>query len=142
MSWGYLGEFWNAITDNTVVALKYTVSWFENVGNAVAGALGNLFDFINHSVSDVFVFLGWFFENLSFIFAQLLAPVRYIFEFSRSFFGEAFSSPATTTEIWNFNTSTVAIFEAIPFWSEISVVLGIAILILFGIAILKLFLKS
>lgn len=142
MNWGYLGEFWDSVASSTINAWEYTADWFQNIGNAVAGALGNLFEFINHSLSDAFVFLGWLFENLSFIFAQLLAPVKYIFEFSQSFVSQAFLPPATTTEIWNFNTSTIAVFEAIPFWSEFSVVLGIAILVIFGIAILKLFLKS
>lgn len=142
MNWGYLGEFWDKVASSTIDAWQYTAEWFQNIGNAVAGAVGNLFEFINHSVSDVFIFLGWLFQNLGFIFAQLLAPVKYIFQFSKSFFSQSFSAPATTTEIWNFNTSTISVFEAIPFWSEFSVVLGIAILIIFGIAILKLFLKS
>lgn len=142
MTWGYLGEFWNSIASTTLNAWEYTEAWFQNVGNAVAGALGNLFEFINHSISDVFVFLGWFFENLGFIFGQLLAPIKYIFQYSRSFFDQAFVSPATTTEIWTFTTTTIEVFETIPFWTEFSIVLGIAILIIFGIAILKLFLRS
>jgi len=139
MTWGYLGEFWDSVNSTTLNAWEYTEGWFQNIGNAVAGALGNLFNFINHNVSDLFVFLGWFFSNLSFIFGQLISPIKYLFTFSKFFFGVALDEPSTTTEIWSFSTTTISVFDAIPYWSEISIVLAIAILLIFGIAILKLF---
>lgn len=141
MSWGYLSEFWNAVSSTTLNAWEYTSAWFQNVGNAVAGAIGNLFEFINHSISDVFVFLGWFFKSLGFIFNQLFTPIRYVFQFVKSFYSQAFATP-TDPEIYSFSTSTMEVLEAVPYWSEAITMLGIAILLLCGIAIFKLFLRS
>jgi len=139
MFWGYLSEFWDSVSSTTLNAWEYTESWFYNIGNAVAGAVGALFEFVNHNLSDFFVFLGWFFSNLGYILNQLIAPIKYILTFSKFFFVGALDDPATTTEIWNFSTSTISVFEAIPYWSELSIVLALSILLIFGIAILKLF---
>lgn len=140
MSWGYLDEFWNAVSSTTLNAWEYTADWFQNVGNAVAGAIGNLFEFVNHYISDIFVFLGWLSHNLGFIFAQIFAPIRYIFQFFSSFIEYAFITPEEPTEIWSFSTSTVQVFESIPYWTEFATVLGVGILVLGGVAIIKLFL--
>lgn len=142
MVWGYLSEFWNSVSSTTLNAWEYTESWFQNIGNAVAGALGGLFEFLNHSLSDVFVFLGWLFENLSYIFHQLLYPVKYVFQYTSSFTSVAFGEPATTTNIWSFSTSTTGVLDSIPYWSELTTVIGIALIFIGAIAILKLFLKS
>jgi len=64
MGWGFLGEFWNAITEKTLDAWVYTVDWFQQIGLATAGALGNLLDYLIHSLSDFFVFLGWLFSAI------------------------------------------------------------------------------
>ncbi|GAI38972.1 unnamed protein product, partial [marine sediment metagenome] len=62
MDWGFLGEFWDAITGATINAWEYTADWFKQIGLAVAGAIGGLFDYLIHYFSDLFVFLGWLFS--------------------------------------------------------------------------------
>lgn len=141
MPWGYLSEFWDAVTQVTITAGNYTVAWFESVGNAVAGAIGNLFEFINHSLSDIFIFGGWFFSVLSGLFTRLWLPVNYIFSFFSAFIDKAFETPETQN-IWSFGTSTLAVFSAIPYWSSITLVLGVSVLLIVSVATLKLFLSS
>jgi len=137
MDWGYLGEFWNAITG----VGDYTIAWFQSVGNAVAGAVGNLFEFVNHSLSDVFVFGGWFFSVLGNLIGKLWLPINYIFNFFKSFAEKAFSTPVNP-DIWNFNDEIKSVFENIPYWNTITLVLGVCILIIFSVAILRQFLKT
>jgi len=137
MIWGYLEEFWGAIT----TLPSYTIVYFQNIGNAVAGALGNLFEFLNHSLSDVFIFGGWFFSTLGNLFSKLWLPVNYIFSFFSAFVGKAFATPEPKN-IWSFNDEIIAVFDTIPYWSEMGFVLGLGILIIIGIAILKNFLRT
>ena len=79
--WGYLEQFWNAITQ----VGDYTIEWFRNIGNAVAGAIGGMFDWLIHYVSDVFIFLGWLFSILKELIMTFLSPVAYTFNFLKSF---------------------------------------------------------
>lgn len=137
MIWGYLGEFWNAITD----VGTFTVEWFQNVGNAVAGAIGNLFEFVNHSLSDVFVYGGWFFSTLGTLLSKFWTPVDYIFSFFSGFVEKAFLTPEPQN-IWGFSDEVMAIFEKIPHWTTLTSVLGVGILIIVGVAILKQFLRT
>lgn len=133
MTWGYLGEFWNSITQ----VGDYTITFFQNIGNAVAGAIGNLFSFINHSLSDLFVFGGWFAENLGSIWDKIVLPFQYLLQFLKSFVTKAVATPTTNEDIWSFTTQIKEVFSAIPFWSVLISVLFIAILIIVIISILK-----
>lgn len=132
MLWGYLTEFWGKITQ----VGDYTIEFFQNIGNAVAGAVGNLFEFIIHHVTDVFVFGSWFFANLTMIFGKLFVPVKFIFQFFKSFVSTAFSSPVDVS-IWNFSDEIKNIFYAIPYWDSLVLVLGVAITLLAGYGIFK-----
>lgn len=134
MIWGYLNEFWNAITS----VGDYTIEFFQNIGNAVAGALGNLFEFVNHNITDVFVFAGWLFSNFKIFFGNVLLPIRYVYSFLKEFIDTALISPTTSAKsIWNFPDNIMSVFNAIPYWTTISAVLGIAVIILVGFSILK-----
>lgn len=144
MTWGYLSEFWDNVSSTTLNAWEYTESWFQNIGDAVAGAVGGLFEFINHAISDVFVFGGWFFQNLSDVISGFFAPIRYLFIFVKSFWGKM-TSPAVAPEIyedWVFDTSTLSVFQAIPYWTTLTGALIVGVLVLVGIYTLKYFLKS
>jgi len=136
MIWGYLTEFWNAI----IGVAEYPIEFFKSIGNAVAGAIGNLFEFFIHNTTDIFVFAGWFFSNFKNFFGNILLPVRYVYTFLKEFIATAFISPTTSAkEVWNFGGDVMAIFNAIPYWSMLSAVLGICIIILIGFVIVKRF---
>jgi len=133
MIWGYLTEFWNAITG----VAEYPIEFFKNIGNAVAGALGNLFAFIIHSITDIFVFGGWFTSSLGTFFANILAPVKFVFGFLKSFIDSAFATPVSGDPIWEFTDELMSVFHAIPYWTTISSVLGVCVLFVIGMAIVK-----
>lgn len=136
MIWGYLQQFWEAI----VGVGEYTIEFFESIGNAVAGAVGGLFDFVNHSISDVFIFGGWLFSNLRIIFENLFLPIRFTYNFLKSFVAMAFSSPTGSSNvIWSFGDEIIAVFESIPHWATFSAVIGVVLLLLTGMAIIRQF---
>ena len=132
MLWGYLSEFWNAVQG----VGDYTIEFFQSIGNAVAGAVGSLFDGLIHSVTDVFVFFGWFFSNLAVIFERLFLPVRFVFQFLKSFVTTAFSSPVEISA-WTFSAEIKNIFHAIPLWDTLILVLGVGVTLLAGYGIFK-----
>ena len=92
--------------------------------------------------ADFITFLGWFFENLGNLIGYVLAPVKYIFTYVKSFFATALGPPIPADEIWVFNAEIVAVFNAIPYWSEIVVVLGVALMIIFSFYIIRQFLRT
>ncbi|GAH97502.1 unnamed protein product, partial [marine sediment metagenome] len=91
---------------------------------------------------DFITYLGWFFENLGNLIGYILAPVKYIFTFIKSFFTTAVGPPVPAEEIWGFPSEIVGVFGAIPYWSEIVAVLGVAIMIIFSFYIIKQFLRT
>lgn len=135
--WGYLNEFWSSI----VQVGDYTIDFFQSIGNAVAGAVGNLFEFLNHSISDLFVFASWLFYNLSFVFSQMISPVKYIFQYIKSFSNSAFANPEIP-DIYSFGTSTKEIINSIPYWNVICLAITFSFLVIAGISIFKLFTKA
>lgn len=138
MVWDYLTTFWERI----VAVGDYSVQWFQNIGNAVAGALGLFFDFIFHNLNDVFVILGWVANYLKIIFTSLLAPLNYFFVFLKSFFSNALSTPATNELAFSLPSNIAEFFSSIPNWSILSSILGYILIFVIGIASLKLLLHS
>ncbi|GAH91230.1 unnamed protein product [marine sediment metagenome] len=94
------------------------------------------------TASDIIIFFGWFFENASTILVQIFSPIRYIFTFTKNFFVSAFAPPESYEEIWTFPNSILGIFDSIPYWDTLIVVLGVGLMLIFGIVILKVFLRT
>ena len=92
--------------------------------------------------SDFIIFLGWFFENLGELLGSIFTPVKYIFTFVKAFFENAFSPIIPAGEIWTMPANVLAIFDAIPYWNEIMLVLSVGLMLIFGFFIIKQFLKT
>lgn len=113
--WGYLNEFWNAI----IQVGDYTIEWFEQIGNAVAGAIGGLFEDLIHHIYDVFYIANWFVDNLSDMFSIAFKPLAWIFNFVRGFFVSATSTLAEleleVPEILVWTSNVQNVFENFPY---------------------------
>lgn len=142
MVWDYLAQFWDAITAQTVGGVEYTIAWFQQIGNAVAGALGLFFDFIFHGLNDIFVFISWFGYALKTIFVALLSPINYFANILRFFFSTAFSTPSAPEATYTFSDQVLAVFNSIPNWEIFASVLGAIIMLICGVGCLKLLLKT
>jgi len=139
--WDYLSQFWDAITGVIVDAGSYSVEWFQSVGNAVAGAIGGMFSWLVHYFNDFFIFTGWIFSILKELILVFTLPIFFIFNFLKAFTISAFSSPITAGASYSFDPETMAVFENIPYWTTIVSVLSFTVLIVIGVAILKIILQ-
>ena len=123
--WGYLAEFWDNVSGSTIDAWEFTETWFQNVGNAVAGAVGNLFYFALRSINDFVVLIGWFFELIKTFFQFISTPFIWVIHIISAFFSNVGLPPTDFSYTWN--TDVLSVFQAIPYWSYISLVIGIVI---------------
>lgn len=132
MVWGYLSEFWNAITQ----VGDYTVAFFESIGNAVAGAIGGLFSNLIHHIYDVFYFATWFFESLIDLITTIFTPLTWIFNFLKGFKIGVTSTPITETIDWVVSQDILDVFsDVMPYWNYFlwSIGAGFGILVIFFI---------
>ena len=140
MDWGFLGEFWNSITSQTLSAWEYTADWFRQIGLAVAGAIGSLFDFLIHYISDFFIFIGWLFSAIKEVFLAILLPIGYITAFLKGLITSMIKTPITP-DFSVITPETMDIFESLPYWAVLSQVLGYCIIFIVGIGVIYLVLK-
>lgn len=138
MIWQYLSQFWDSI----VAVSEYPVEFFQNIGNAVAGALGDFLDIIFHNLNDIFVIINWLGVNFKNIFVSLSSPLTYFFNILRFFFSTAFSTPPNPEITFTFSQRVLDVFEAIPHWQVLSSVLGAGVILIIGVSGLKLLLRS
>lgn len=136
--WGYLGEFWDLISESVVEAGVYTIGWFESVGNAVAGAIGGMFEWLIHYTNDGFLFLGWISAVIKELITAFLLPLSYFISFLKTFILQVFANPIPPDITFSLNYQIMAVFNAIPYWSTLTTILGVAISVVFAISILKL----
>jgi hypothetical protein len=138
MSWGFFSDFWNLI----VGVAEYPVEFFQNIGYAVAGALGSFFDTIFHNFNDIFVFFVWIGVALKTIFLAIVSPLLYFFNVLRWFFTSAFGALPEAELTYAFPPEVLEVFSAIPHWDLLSLIMGAIILLLAGVATLKLLLRT
>ena len=137
MVWGYLSEFWDAITQEVVESGTYTIDWFKSVGNAVAGAIGALFEDLIHHIYDFFYIGQYLVDNLGNLFAVIFTPLTWIFNFVKGFFNSAFAAPIEPTITWTFSDNVLTVFNAIPYWNIFTFAIGAGISIIFLVFIFK-----
>lgn len=138
MNWGFLSEFWDLLTSVGGYAKEY----FQNIGIAVAGAIGSFFDAIFHNLNDIFVFFAWLGVALKTIFLSIASPLLYFFNVLRWFFSTAFQNLPEPELIPVFAEEVLEVFNTIPHWELIGTILGSIVLLFVGIATLKLLLKT
>jgi len=131
--WGFLSEFWNAITS----VGDYTIEFFENIGKAVAGAIGSMFEFLIHTASDFVIFVSWTFDNLWNLTGYILQPIKFIFHFLKKFFISVFTPENTPEQIWAFSDEVIDVFNSIPYWKYFSVGIGAVILLFIAFKVIK-----
>jgi len=142
MVWTYLSQFWDSVANATVTSGEYTVAWFQSLGNAVAGAIGSVFDSIFHVAIDAFIIIGYIINILFIFFKGLIRPIDYFFNYLLSGMSALFAPLSyTPAESWSIPTNIIEIFNAIPFWSTFTYSLTAVILFLVGYKIFRLITK-
>ena len=135
--WGYLVEFWDAI----IQVGDYTIEWFEQIGNAVAGAIGGLFEDLIHHIYDIFYIAEWFLDNLSQMLATAFTPLSWIFNFVRGFFVSATLTieelGIELPELSVFTGDVQEVFENFPYMNLLLTGVGGALGIFIVVAIIR-----
>lgn len=110
----YLSQFWEAITSAT----EGTIEWFESVGNAVAGALGNLLFYPLQAIFDILLAVAYLFTLLWNFLIFLFKPILFLSVFLVNAFLGIFQ-PVEPEDIFDGVdfSAAIAFFEALPFWS-------------------------
>lgn len=137
MNWGYLGEYWNSIQE----VGSTTVAWFQSLGNAVAGAIGNLFEFALRFVNDLRVLIEWILSIMLALIKFFLLPIIYAFNFLKSFTLAVFQPAVVPAGFENIGTSTWSIIVSMPYYSEIAGAIGIAFLAVIAVGTIKILMK-
>lgn len=131
--WGYITEFWNSITTAIVGGATYGIDWFQSVGNAVAGAVGGLLGYLIHWFSDLFIFLGWFSQNMGVVFKFLFTPFQFVYAFLSEFTAKLFETsidPGIDITITDY-------LEIIPYSAQIIGILSIGLMTLVFFFLIK-----
>jgi len=132
MIYNWLSQFWESLTS----VGDYTIEFFQNIGNAVAGAMGGVLEAMFHSLLDFFIAIWYLMEYIIAIFKNLLAPILYIFNFLKSIFINLTSS-VDEVPAFQFNEKAIELLNKVPNFSLILTILG-GILCFLGIfAIIK-----
>jgi len=138
--WGYLTEFWDAIES----VGDTTIAWFQQVGNAVAGAIGGLFEDLIHHIYDVFYIGEWFLDNLASMLLIAFRPLIWVFNFVKGFFVSATLTieemglaTSSVPELVIFTEDITNIFESFPYFDLLITGVGGALGLLMVAFIIK-----
>lgn len=134
---GYLQEFWGQIASTTISAWEYTDDWFKNIGNAVAGGVGNIFLGTLQVVVDFGLALGFIIENLVTVIYILLLPFKFIFTYLATFISSLDLTP-NTTNLFTQNTYILEWAETIPLFTTLTTVIASLIILSTFFGIIKL----
>lgn len=124
---GWLTEFWNAITDVVVGSTTYTIDFFKQIGSAVAGAIGNIFLLPLQIIVDFGLAIGWILAQILNILFDIIAPFRFVAIFLYTFITSLFSQPAQVN-LFTQNQQSLSFLSSLPYWSVLStIIIGLVV---------------
>jgi len=109
---GFLNEFWSAITSAT----EGTVEWFQSLGNAVAGALGNLLFYPLQAVIDFGLAIAYLMNQLLSLISYLISPFLYFFTFLGAVLNYMFQPATASVSLPPLTTSIITVLNIIPYF--------------------------
>jgi len=134
---GYLAEFWNSITDAVVGGTTYTIQFFQQIGNAVAGAVGNVFLDTLHAGYDFLFGLGWFIDAIVQLIVQLFKPLVFISDLLVKVIQALITAPPIEN-LYTVNFQALGFIQGFPLWSTLTAILYALILFIGILTAIKL----
>lgn len=142
MIWSYLSQFWDQVSSVIVTSGEYTVAWFQSLGNAVAGAVGSVFDGVFHVLLDIMFSVSYVVDIFMKFFRALIKPIDYFVNYLWSGLSSLFAPLDYDPELTNLLPVEIAdLFNNIPYWSFFTWTLGAVLLFFVGYKIYRLILK-
>lgn len=121
----FLSEFWDSITEAT----SGTVEFFQNIGLAVAGALGNVFLFPLKILVEFGLAFGWVFQNLILILSKFISPFSFVYYFFRDILAYLENVPPAENFV-TISTQYTNFIQTFPMFNYIQIVISGGILII------------
>lgn len=137
--WDYLSTFW----DRIVSVGETTIEWFQQIGHAVAGAIGQLIEFPIRIFTDALALIGYVFSLLIEIFGLAFRPITYFFALIVEIVKSAFVAPDMTAfdEIGGIGANIFSYWQqfvaAAPILGVLGAVVGAGFTFLIGLSIVK-----
>jgi len=129
----YFTQLWNKIT----AVAEYPIDFFQNIGDAVGGAIGNFFAELIHLFTDIGIFFLYLFQIAKSIFLVILNPLIYLLTLIYTFISNLFAFDFTYEPAIEISTNAQEILNFIPYWSVLSTIIGAIFLMLIGFRIFK-----
>jgi len=128
----YIQNLWSGLTSATAD----TVEWFQQIGNAVASAIGNVLYTFFRPILDFLMVIGALMNVLTKLFLVILAPFNWIFQFAASFYNNL----SITTPVDNpLDDTFYVILEQIPFFPTLIYILLLGFFLMLLRYVLKTF---
>jgi hypothetical protein len=109
----FISQFWASIVDTIVGGVTYPASWFQQIGLAVAGAIGGFFLSIGQYLFDIIASVGYIFHAMWLIVPMLFSPIYFIADFFTNAVPSISDFNNSTSTISGLATSTTAYFNQI-----------------------------
>ena len=129
----YFTQLWNKIT----AVADYPIAFFQNIGDAVGGAIGGFFTEIIHMISDAGIFFLFLFQIAKSIFLVILNPLIYLLTLIYTFISNLFNFNFSYEAPIEISETAQEILNFIPYWSVLSTVIGAIFISLIGFKIFK-----
>lgn len=129
----YFTQLWNKIT----AVAGYPIDFFQNIGDAVGGAIGNFFTELIHVLTDIGVFFLYFFQIAKSVFLAIFNPLIYLLTLIYTFISNLFNFDFTYESPIEISETAQEILNFIPYWSVLSTIIGAIFLTLIGFKIFK-----
>lgn len=126
MFYGYLSAFWNSVAGATAD----TADWFKSLGNAVAGALGNLYIFLFQPIIDVILLLSYVLMLLKAVLLNFLSLPFWVYNFFLYFINNI--AAYTPHNPWD--SGVIYFLTSFPLWNVIG--FGLEATMMFGVLML------
>jgi len=137
--WGYLGQYWDKVTSATAD----TAAWFKSVGNAVAGAVGQVIYKIFQPLLDILLIIGYGIQVIINLVGSIVLIPLWFFNFSVGFlnyiFDHAGDITARQSNYWD--TGAIHYLNSIPFFNNIITIISIGLITYMLTYVVRLFQK-
>lgn len=109
----FLSDFWDSVVDAVVGGTTYTIEWFQQIGLAVAGALGYVFAFILKFFWDFGQVAIYYLQGLFSIFSLVFKPFVFLTDFFTNALPSIDSLQSATSTISSLSDSAYDFFNMV-----------------------------
>lgn len=119
----YLSQFWDSITSATADS----VEWFQSLGNAVAGAMGNILLYPLQVMVDFGLAIVYFVSQVWSLISIFFAPFWFVVAWATAVVNAATQTYQTSPLFSEVTADVSNFFNSLPYWSALTSVIAAGI---------------